>query len=205
MSSFAPLENINTNLIINNDLLLWNSFKSGNSDAFEKLYNNYFTMLGSYGKRLNPDKILVEDAIHDVFVELWRRKEFLSEVDNIKYYLFRAVRNKLIENFKDEHFESSEDINNFLDYLSTLSSEQEIISEENRDSQKKIISLALNNLSKRQQEAVHLRFFDGLSLDEISLIMDLPKQVVKNLLSKSYAILRVSLKNLLILLAFLLN
>ena len=199
------MKNITINSIITNDSILWSSFKSGNNDAFEKLYNLYFPILGSYGKRLNSNKTLVEDAIHDVFVELWRRKEFLSEVDNIKYYLFRAVRNKLNENYKDEHFESSEDINNFLDYLSTLSSEQEIISAENRDSQKKIISLALNNLSKRQQEVVHLRFFDGLSLDDISLIMDLPKQVVKNLLSKSYAILRVSLKNLLTLLVFLLN
>jgi RNA polymerase sigma-70 factor (ECF subfamily) len=60
----------------------------------------------------------------------------------------------------------------------------------------------MNNLSNRQAEAVHLRFFQGLSLDETAQIMQLPKQVVKNLLSKAYAILRISLKNILSVVVF---
>ena len=43
------------------------------------LYKKYFKILGAYGLRLNPDKDLVEDAIHDVFIELWRRKEYLGD------------------------------------------------------------------------------------------------------------------------------
>jgi DNA-directed RNA polymerase specialized sigma24 family protein len=54
----------------------------------------------------------------------------------------------------------------------------------------------MKNLSNRQGEAVHFRFYQGLSLDETAQIMQLPKQVIKNLLSKAYAILRVTLKNL---------
>jgi len=175
---------------------LWHSFKLGNKNAFEQLYNLYFKELGSYGMRLSSSKIVVEDAIHDIFIDLWRRKEYLSEVENIKFYLFRSLRNQLSRTLQKDIFEGAEDVNNFLDYLSTISTEQESIDSDTNQQQRQSIQRALGNLSYRQAEVIHLRFYQGLSLDEVASIMQIPKQVVKNLLSKSYAILRISLKNL---------
>jgi RNA polymerase sigma-70 factor (ECF subfamily) len=177
------------------DFHLWQAFKRGDIEAFELLYKKYFRILGAYGLRLNSDKNLVEDAIHDVFIELWRRKEFLGDIENVKFYLFSAVRNQNIRNHKKDIFEETEDINTFLDFLSTLSSEQEYIDNETVHRRNLLIHKAMKNLSNRQGEAVHFRFYQGLSLDETSQIMQLPKQVIKNLLSKAYAILRISLKN----------
>jgi RNA polymerase sigma factor (sigma-70 family) len=166
------------------------------------LYKKYFAVLGSYAFRLNPNKSLVEDAIHDVFIDLWRRKEFLSDVDNVKFYLFRSIRNRFNRNIQKDIFEGSENVDDFLDYLASLSVEQESIEQESGYIKDQTIQKALNSLSRRQTEAVHLRFFQGLSLDETAQVMDIPKQVVKNLLHKSYAILRITLKKSLPLLSF---
>jgi RNA polymerase sigma factor (sigma-70 family) len=184
------------------DLLIWQAFKQGDKKAFEQIYSSYFKVLGSYGLRLNPNKDLVEDAIHDVFIDLWRRKEHLGEVENVKFYLFQAVRHQFSRNIQKDIFEGSEDVNNFLDYLGTLSSEQLTIDDESNYHKKLRIQQAMNHLSNRQAEVVNLRFYQGLSLDETAKIMQLPKQVVKNLLSKSYAVLRISLKNLISLAVF---
>ncbi len=178
------------------DSVLWKSFKRGEKEAFELLYKKYFKILGAYGLRLNSNKELVEDAIHDVFIELWRRKEYLGDVENVKFYLFSAVRYQFNKNLQKDIFDGAEDVNNFLDFLSTLSSEQESINNETIHQRALSIQKAMKNLSNRQAEAVHFRFYQGLSLDETAQIMQLPKQVIKNLLSKAYAILRVSLKNL---------
>jgi RNA polymerase sigma factor (sigma-70 family) len=177
------------------DYHLWQRFKKGDIEAFDIIYKKYFKQLGNYALRLCPDKNLVEDAIHDLFVELWRRKQDLGDVENVKFYLFKAFRNQFSRNIKHDIFEHSEDIDNFLDYLSTLSSEQESIYLETEQEKNKNIKNALSNLSPRQSEVIHLRFYQGLSLDEITLIMEIPKQVVKNMLSKSYAVLRISLKH----------
>jgi RNA polymerase sigma-70 factor (ECF subfamily) len=195
---------VNQKIYIENedDSLLWKAFKKGDKIAFELLYKKYFRVLGAYGLRLNPDKDLVEDAIQDVFIELWRRKEYLGDVENVKFYLFSAVRYQFNKNSQKNVFEKAEDVNNFLDYLSTLSSEQESINKETIHHRAFSIQKAMNNLSNRQAEAVHLRFFQGLSLDETAQIMQLPKQVVKNLLSKAYSILRISLKNILSVVVF---
>ena len=184
------------------DSLLWQAFKRGEREAFELLYKKYFKILGAYGLRLNSNKDLVEDAIHDVFIELWRRKEFLGDVENVKFYLFSAIRYQFNKNLQKDIFEGAEDVNNFLDFLSTLSSEQESIDKETIHHRSLSIQKAMKNLSNRQAEAVHFRFYQGLSLDETAQIMQLPKQVIKNLLSKAYAILRVSLKNLIALFVF---
>jgi RNA polymerase sigma-70 factor (ECF subfamily) len=192
--AFVIKKKIHREIIDNSSL--WHSFKLGNKNAFEQLYNLYFKELGSYGMRLSSSKIVVEDAIHDIFIDLWRRKEYLSEVENIKFYLFRSLRNQLSRTLQKDIFEGAEDVNNFLDYLSTISTEQESIDSDTNQQQRQSIQRALGNLSYRQAEVIHLRFYQGLSLDEVASIMQIPKQVVKNLLSKSYAILRISLKNL---------
>lgn len=174
--------------------VLWHTFKKGDIKAFEELYCRYFKVLGSYGLRLTTDTSLVEDAIHDLFIELWRRREHLGDVENPKYYLFRALRNQFQGNLRHDIFDKNEDINYFLDYLSTISSEQELITNEENLLNTQRIEKAMNKLSNRGAEAINLRFYQGFSLDETSEIMQTPKQVVKNLLSKSIAILRVSLK-----------
>ncbi len=152
--------------------------------------------MSRYGYRVAPDRLLVEDAIQDVFVDLWRRREYLSDIEQVKSYLFRALRNQLLRNTRHDVFEAAEDIDDFLDYLSALSAEQQSIDRETRSSRSQSIQNALAHLSNRQREAVHLRFYQGLSLDEAAEVMGIQKQIVKNLLSKSYAVLRVTLKAL---------
>lgn len=176
------------------DTELWLAFQQGSERALEQLYQRHFQDLSRYGNRLTPHNALVEDAIQDVFVDLWRRKEYLSEVEHVKFYLFRALRHQLSRNIRHDLFDGAEDIDDFLDYLSTLSSEQQSIDQEVQLSRSQAIHKALDQLSNRQREAVHLRFYQGLSLDEAAELMGIPKQVVKNLLSKAYAILRLSLK-----------
>jgi RNA polymerase sigma factor (sigma-70 family) len=193
---FIPVKIFDSNNNNISDYHLWQRFKKGDIEAFEIIYKKYFKQLGSYALGLCADKNLVEDAIHDLFVELWRRKESLGDVENVKFYLFKAARNQFSRSLKHDIFEDSEDIDNFLDYLSILSSEQESIYLETEQEKNRNIKNALRNLSPRQSEVIHLRFYQGLSLDEITSIMEIPKQAVKNMLSKSYAVLRISLKHL---------
>ncbi|RCR68461.1 RNA polymerase sigma factor [Larkinella punicea] len=185
------------------DHQLWHDLKSGDKSALEQIYHQHFEALGKYGLRIIPDAELVEDAIQDVFLNLWRRKEHLSDVVNIKFYLFRTLRNQLSRNIRNDIFEGSEDVNNFLDYLSTISSEQQSISNETREATTRTIQHALSQLSNRQREAIHLRFYQGLSLDETAAMMDVSKQVVKNMLGRAYAVLRISLRTMISLMIFL--
>ncbi|CAG5007830.1 hypothetical protein DYBT9275_04135 [Dyadobacter sp. CECT 9275] len=174
---------------------IWYSFKQGNRQAFEELYKGYFKILNNYGSRITSDNQLLEDAIHDVFIDLWRRREYLADVENIKFYLFRALRNQIIRNGKNI-LENTEDIDKFLDYLVSLSYEEQSIDSEHAQHRTVRIQNAIADLSERQREVINLRFYHALSLDEISALMGLSKQCVSNLLFKSYTVLRLKLREL---------
>ena len=178
------------------DGIVWLHFKQGDQRAFKVLYQRYFKILCSYGCRLTSDRQLLEDAVHDIFIDLWRRREHLAEVENIKFYMFRALRNRVVRNGRNNILENSEDIDGFLDYLVSLSSEQQSIDSESLQARVKRVQNAVENLSDRQKEVINLRFYHGMSLDDISQLMGLPKQSVSNLLFKSYAVLRLRLKEL---------
>jgi RNA polymerase sigma factor (sigma-70 family) len=175
---------------------LWAAFKEGDVRAFEQLYNRYFETMASYGHRLSTDKQQLEDAIQDVFVDLWRRRQHLADVESVKFYLFRALRHQVIRNTRNDVLETSEDINDFLDLLVSFSSEHQSIEQETHITQTQAITKAIAQLSQRQQEAIHLRFYHGMGLDEMTQLMGLNKQSVSNLLFKSYTVLRLTIKNL---------
>ncbi len=181
---------------LTNDSQRWQAFKMGDKQAFEQIYTDYFSHLVNYGSRLTNDEALLEDAIQDVFIELWRRREFLTNVENLKFYLFKALRNQLSRNTRKDVFENAEDIDNFLDLLSSISVEQQAIEQDSTQEQVVVLENALSKLTNRQREAINLRFYHGLSIDEIASLMNVTKQAVNNTLSKSYAVLRLSLKAL---------
>lgn len=194
MSTFTRAESD-----LSGELHVWHRFKQGDMQAFQSLYQRHVRSLTSYGHRLTPDRQLLEDAIHDLFIDLWRRKEHLTDTENIKFYLFRGLRNRLSRNGRNSIFEQAEDIDGFLDYLVALSSEQQYINSESVQARTERVRQAIESLSSRQKEVINLRFYHGMGLDEISRLMDLSKQGVSNLLYKSYAVLRTRLGEMTIL------
>ncbi|MEO6686432.1 MAG: sigma factor, partial [Dyadobacter sp.] len=72
------------------DMLLWNTFREGNRDAFARIYTIYIHDLLSYGYRISSNRQLIKDSIQDLFLHLWLHRENISETDSIKYYLFRS-------------------------------------------------------------------------------------------------------------------
>ena len=72
--------------------------------------------------------------------------------------------------------------------------EDSIIEDEAKSHQLEALKASLNALSKRQREAIFLKFFNELSYHEVSSIMELRVDSVYNLISKAIDVLRVKLK-----------
>ncbi|WP_025880453.1 hypothetical protein [Segatella baroniae] len=53
---------------------LWIEFLDGNELAFSRLYLLFFDDLLAYGHRVGGDDKMVEDAIQDLFVKLYQKK-----------------------------------------------------------------------------------------------------------------------------------
>jgi RNA polymerase sigma-70 factor (ECF subfamily) len=170
------------------DITIWESFKKGDQEAFRQLFRQYYPSLFLYGQKITSDKELLEDSIQDLFAELWLSPS-KTHVQSVRAYLLKALQYKLIKNIqKRSRIQlSGEDPEQTAFQVSP---ENLIIHRENQAENGERVKAAMVQLSRRQQEIVYLRFFQNLSYEEISEVMNINYQVARNLLYQSIKALR---------------
>jgi RNA polymerase sigma factor (sigma-70 family) len=180
---------INSKYNITPDTILWNDFRTGDEKSFEKIYRIYVQPLYKYGSKFTYDKELVLDCIQEVFVDLFIYRQNLGETNNIRLYLFKSLKRKIIRSNQNNNliqlFPDDE-----LPFLSHYSSEQEIPDLEDETGRIYELTKALKMLSPRQKEAIYLRFVCELSYEEICHVLNLNYQSVRNLVHRAIEKLR---------------
>src|SRR5687767_365700 len=149
------------------DKALWVNFKKGNDLAFSILYNKYVQRLYNYGMHSCRDKDLVLDCLQELFTLLWDRREKLSEVTCVNYYLFKSFRRLLMNRLSvgRKFLISLNDKDSYAFHFAP-SQEDALIEEEWEIKRNKKVRNSLHSLTKRQREAVFLKFFNQLSYHE---------------------------------------
>jgi RNA polymerase sigma-70 factor (ECF subfamily) len=177
---------------------LWLQFKNGNKDAFAELYHSHIKSLIAYGSKLCADEELLKDNIQDLFIELWNSRENLAEPGCVKFYLFKALRYKLIRADKIHHSRQAftENLPGAGGAYESIEApvESAIIDKEISDSQINILRKSIAVLSKRQQEAIQLRFYQGLSNEQIAELMGVNYQSVSNLMYTALCRIKKNMK-----------
>ncbi len=166
------------------DKILWNNLKNGDSKALEQIYRTYFSELYSYGKRFSKDENNVEDCIQELFVELWNRREKLSETNAIKPYLLISLKRKIFHSVKKIRKSTDTELEESY-FEAELSIDQILINSETDTEQKNKLKHAFSQLSDRQKEILYLKYYSEMDYDEISQIMDLNYQSARNLVSRA--------------------
>jgi len=170
--------------------LLWLKFLNGDDQVLSLIYLQYSNSLFDYGCRFTKDSDLVKDCIQEVFCNLLRTRKNLSETDNVKFYLLKSLKRKILReiqksgkklvsiNDQDYSFELLLR-NNIDEHLNELNEEKQ-----------QALSEALESLTDRQKEAIYLRFNRGLEYDEISVLLNLNYQSARALIHRAIEKLR---------------
>lgn len=171
--------------------LLWHEFKEGSEWAFTCIYKKYIVSLYRYGKRITPDKQLIEDSVHDFFVDLWRNRGSIGHARSVKYYLFKGLKRKIIKNLIiKRRLPGHEKLAEDYDFEMTSSHEYEIIAGQVSAEQKKRLFTAIDKLSKRQKEAVSLRFYKGLTYQQVATMLSISAKSTYTLIYRAIDVLK---------------
>lgn len=173
---------------------LWMAFKKGDKTAFEKIYRTYAKNLLNYGYKVIADRRLIEDSIQDLFFELWQSRENLSHTSSIKFYLFRALRYKIVRNAKGNCIDSIDSISETENESVNFSHENYLIELEVQALQTAHLKDIIGKLPKRQQEAINLRYYNNFSNDEIAAIMEVNYQSACKFIYSALKNLKLNLK-----------
>ncbi len=170
----------------NKECARWSQFKNGDREAFGYIYRQHILSLIAYGSRICPDREVLKDSIQELFVELWQSRANLSPTDSVKFYLFKALRYKLIrqEKQRHRHIHAMPSIAELLygGDPDVDSHETEMVRREEDDYHAELLQKAIKRLTIRQQEAIQLRYYQGFSNDQIAELMEMHYQSVSNLL-----------------------
>jgi len=161
----------------------------GNTHSYALIHQKLYRTLYAYGNRLLNDDDLTEDAMQDMFIKLWLRRESIGPITNVKGYFLTVMRSICLDAIKIRGVVCAKRSRvEFLDL--EISVEEEIIQREATLNQKKAIEFALNRLPLRQQEIMRLRFFEGLNCAEIGTATGLKYQSVVNHMYRAVQTLR---------------
>ena len=171
---------------------LWTLFLQGDKNAFSEIFLFYHDDLFRYGIRLTRDPETVNDCIQNLFLRLWKNRRTLKPVLEIRPYLFKSLRNHIIDILELKH--QTLPIGHDIEELFVIEFNAEdfmISSQTEKGTQEKIIKL-LNRLTSRQRDAIYLRYFENMRFEMIAEIMNMNVQSVRNLISRGLVVMRNS-------------
>lgn len=156
-------------------------------DFLETIYRMYAKDLYTYGMSCCSDVTIVEDAIHDIFLDIHWRREKHAEIRNLKHYLLSALRYRIVFLQKNRHLfeEFDPDCDGLFE-----SDKQEWMDQEEKVDKEQFADKLLLQLNQHQREVLHLRFTEGLSFGEIAELMQMNRQSVQNLFGRAINKLR---------------
>lgn len=105
---------------------------SGNPGAFNRFVDIYTSPLLKYAYGIIENKESAEEIVSDVFLEVWKNREQLHTIENIKSWLFVVTYRKAVSYLRKESGKTAvsfEEIDHFM-MAPILSPDEEMISKE---------------------------------------------------------------------------
>ena len=167
----------------------WTEYLSGHKKAYGEIYLYYYPGLYTYGQSITIHAELIDEAIQVVFLRLWEKPP--HHVISKDQYIYVAFRNQLIRQLKIKNGYPPHQSKKPLGDDPVQSSPEDLLIEQESVSiaHRKILD-ALHSLPLRRREAIYLKFFQQKSTKDISAIMDIREEMVRNYIHKGIKALR---------------
>lgn len=157
--------------------------------AFEALYQRHAGAMYQFAYKKVPVQAIVEDLLQEVFTNLYRRRAELSHIENIRSYLYNALRNRIFNELRNSLLHEQ--------HHAQMPPEQVTGLHINYDLQQleKVFAAALDKLTERSREIFLLSRRDHLSYKEIAERLGISVKAVEKHMSRSLGVMREELKD----------
>ncbi|MDN5204333.1 sigma-70 family RNA polymerase sigma factor [Fulvivirgaceae bacterium BMA10] len=162
-------------------------------DEFVLIYNTYYDDLYRFGVRLSMNTDMTKDCIQEVFIDLWNKREKITDISNIKAYLLKHLSRVVYAAIKKD--EKKKNINKLFELQNEIifNYENRLLDNQEESLKKAKLLNAVQSLSKRKQQIIKLRFLEGYDYEEIASITSLKYNTVYDLSHKAIKALREKL------------
>ena len=186
-----------------NETALWKLFREGDEQAFSMLFELTSDRLYRYGTKFVKDGELVKDCIQELFIKLYENRHQLPPFINPFFYLFCSLKNLLIDSLRHNQrmvYISPEELPFHAQFVFNQEDD-----EEPDDTIKARFEEVMALLSDRQKEVIYLHFQADMTYEEISKLLGINNQSVRNIIYRAMEKVRTCLNLDTVLIALFIN
>lgn len=176
--------------------LWWEAMCLGEKDAFLNLYKSLYRSLAGFGLRVYGDSEMVTDILNQVFLEIWEKHDTLPRVEQVESYLRTILKRKILKRIAHEN-RLNKAISILVredDDLLEMPYEELIVKIQSDELVKASLALAIEKLTPQQRKLIQLRFYDGLSYEDVAKRTQLTVRTAYNTIYTALKFLRTNLK-----------
>jgi len=154
---------------------------AGDHSAFSELVIRHTKKYYSIAYRVLFSKDDAEDVVQEAFLKLWNNPQSWNSSNNVKFttWFYRVVINLCLDYKKKNKFSISDNYNEIESHSNT----QDGIIEMKR--RQELLDKYLLQLPERQQIALNLCFYEGVSNKEAAEIMDINLKALQSLIMRA--------------------
>lgn len=162
------------------DEALMIAISKGDKRAFDELYARYAKPLCSYFIRmLWKDREKAEDFVHDLFAKIIHKPEYFDPTRTFKTWVYSVANNMCKNEYKKQEVRKNTSLG--IDNHYAVKDQNVNVMSEVSDMQfKEVFDVRMSELDLKHREAFQLRHIDGLSIKEISELLELNEGTVKS-------------------------
>ncbi|SKA44430.1 RNA polymerase sigma-70 factor, ECF subfamily [Chitinophaga eiseniae] len=164
------------------------SINEGDTVAFDGLFMDMYPALCLLSNRIVGDESAAKDIVSEVFLQLWKTREFLNEVKSISAYLYVATRNRSLNHLKKQKrnekklqlaYEKQLEETSYEDTLQNVFNAEVV----------RMLHKAILTLPPECTKVVQLNI-EGLSTNEIALQLGISPSAVSHQKARAIRLLR---------------
>lgn len=162
--------------------------------AFEQFYDHYGTLVYSLAVKVLEDRILAEDVVQEVFLNLWRNAgKFDSSKGAVRNWLLACTSNRAIDFLRQRQGKTRLDV--ALDETAYMLTSPDPWGEVVANADSALLSSAMKELPEEQRQTLEMAYFQGMTHSEIADGMAVPLGTVKGRLRLALEKMRVYLES----------
>jgi RNA polymerase sigma-70 factor (ECF subfamily) len=154
----------------------------GNQVAFKTIFDYYHARIFFFSKKYLRSDYLAEEAVQDIFLRIWEKREELLTVENFEAWLLQLSRNYLLNILKKASTENKikEKIGKTIQ-TTTSYEDDHLIEKERSDTLFKVMA----SLPAQRKEVFRLCRIEEKSYDEVAQMMGISKSTVNDHMVKA--------------------
>lgn len=156
---------------------------------FELLFKKFRPGLKNFANSIIHNEPEAEEIVNDVFLSIWDKRGTLSFDDNLKNYLFKAVKNRCLNAIKRNKLPFQE----MDETLPVIANQSNALDRMEANEVQKSITFHINRLPNKCKQVFLLSRMQELSYKEIAELMDISPKTVENQIGIALKFLKESL------------